>query len=303
MGQKHAYLIMAHNKFGQLGRLLKALDNEDNTLFVHIDKKSNDFDLDILNELKAQAVKSNIYIYNEISVYWSHFSQVQCELFLLKKAVNKDKFAYYHLLRGMDFPIKSQEYIHKFFEQNAGKEFVDYQRTFLKKHKDIILDRVRYYHPFRKYCRFFKCNDINTFFRLSDKLVAYMQKFIGIDLVKKNKLEIGFGSQWFSITDEFAKYVLNNSDFINKHFRYCNCPDELVIQTLLKMSPFICNLYRETTDDFYGNMRLIDFHRGNPYTYHSSDIEEIKKSKYLFVRKIDEDVDRNIEELILDIIK
>lgn len=53
---------MAHNKFGQLGRLLKALDNEDNTLFVHIDKKSNDFDLDILNELKAQAVKSNIYI-------------------------------------------------------------------------------------------------------------------------------------------------------------------------------------------------------------------------------------------------
>ena len=57
---------MAHNKFGQLGRLLKALDNEDNTLFVHIDKKSNDFDLDILNELKAQTVKSNIYIYNEI---------------------------------------------------------------------------------------------------------------------------------------------------------------------------------------------------------------------------------------------
>ena len=63
MGQKHAYLIMAHNKFGQLGRLLKALDNEDNTLFVHIDKKCKAFDLDILNELKAQVVKSNIYIY------------------------------------------------------------------------------------------------------------------------------------------------------------------------------------------------------------------------------------------------
>lgn len=60
MGQKHAYLIMAHNKFGQLGRLLKALDNEDNTLFVHIDKKCKAFDLDILNELKAQVV--NIYI-------------------------------------------------------------------------------------------------------------------------------------------------------------------------------------------------------------------------------------------------
>ena len=62
MGQKHAYLIMAHNKFGQLGRLLKALDNEDNTLFVHIDKKCKAFDLDILNELKAQVVKKYIYI-------------------------------------------------------------------------------------------------------------------------------------------------------------------------------------------------------------------------------------------------
>lgn len=236
-------------------------------------------------------------------MYWSHFSQVQCELFLLRKAVNKGEFAYYHLLSGMDFPIKSQEYIHEFFEENAGKEFVDYQRAFFENHKDIILDRVKYYHPFRKYCKFFKCNGINNIFRLSDKLVVYMQKFIGMDLVKKNKLEIGFGSQWFSITNEFAKYILNNRDFINKYFRYCNCSDELVIQTLLKMSPFICNLYRETTDDFYGNMRLIDFHRGNPYTYHSNDIEEIKKTKYLFVRKIDEDVDRHIEELILDIIK
>ena len=53
---------MAHNKFGQLGRLLKALDNEDNTLFVHIDKKCKAFDLDILNELKAQVVKVK-YIY------------------------------------------------------------------------------------------------------------------------------------------------------------------------------------------------------------------------------------------------
>ena len=303
MGQKHAYLIMAHNKFGQLGRLLKALDNEDNTLFVHIDKKCKAFDLDILNELKAQVVKSNIYIYNEISVYWSHFSQVQCELFLLRKAVNKGEFAYYHLLSGMDFPIKSQEYIHEFFEENAGKEFVDYQRAFFEHHKDIILDRVRYYHPFRKYCRFFNNNIFNDFFRVLDKLSVILQKIAGVNLVKKNQLDICYGANWFSITGAFAKYILENETFIYQNFRFCNCPDEIFVQTLLKASSFRGNLYKETTDNFYGNMRLVDFHRGNPYTYHSSDIEEIKKSEYLFVRKIDEDVDRHIEELILDIIK
>ena len=96
---------------------------------------------------------------------------------------------------------------------------------------------------------------------------------------------------------------MENETFIYQNFRFGNCPDEIFVQTLLKASSFRGNLYKETTDNFYGNMRLVDFHRGNPYTYHSSDIEEIKKSEYLFVRKIDEDVDRHIEELILDIIK
>ena len=121
--------------------------------------------------------------------------------------------------------------------------------------------------------------------------------------MKKNQLDICYGANWFSITDAFAKYILENETFIYQNFRFCNCPDEIFVQTLLKASSFRGNLYKETTDNFYGNMRLVDFHRGNPYTYHSSDIEEIKKSEYLFVRKIDEDVDKHIEELILDVIK
>ena len=84
-------------------------------------------------------MRGNVYIYNEVDVYWSHFSQVQCELFLLKEAVKKDEFAYYHLLSGMDFPIKSQKYIHQsskkmrvknlwitkvlFFEKTQGRYF------------------------------------------------------------------------------------------------------------------------------------------------------------------------------------
>ena len=83
-------------------------------------------------------MRGNVYIYNEVDVYWSHFSQVQCELFLLKEAVKKDEFAYYHLLSGMDFPIKSQKYIHQFFEENAGKEFVDYQGVFLKNTRTLF---------------------------------------------------------------------------------------------------------------------------------------------------------------------
>ena len=40
---KHAYLIMAHNEFGILERIIKLIDDERNELFIHIDKKSQKF--------------------------------------------------------------------------------------------------------------------------------------------------------------------------------------------------------------------------------------------------------------------
>ena len=296
--KKYAYLIMAHGQFDQLYKLIKSLDDKNNEIFIHIDKKNHDFNHDIENLLISAGTESSVYVYNEVKVYWSHFSQVECELFLLEKAVTKGPFEYYHLISGQDYPIKSQYYIQSFFSKNSGKEFIDYQTDFFEKNSQLILNRIMYYHPFRKYCRFFKYRILNDLFRCLDKTSLLIQKIMRVDRCKKNKLDICFGANWFSITDGFAKYILNNKEFIEKNFKYSNCPDELFVQTLLKTSPYIKNLYHETTDDFYGNMRLVDFHRGNPYTYCSSDIEEIKKSKYIFVRKIDERLDKRIISLI-----
>lgn len=39
MLNKHAYLILAHNNFGVLEKLIKMLDYKHNDLYVHIDKK------------------------------------------------------------------------------------------------------------------------------------------------------------------------------------------------------------------------------------------------------------------------
>lgn len=298
MDGKHAYLIMAHNRFDQLGKLIKALDDKRNDIFIHIDKKNKNLNSEICRELKDIAINSHILIYNDIYVYWSDYSQVECELYLLQKATEVRRYQYYHLISGQDFPIKSQKYIHSFFDKNNGKEFVDYQKIFFNNHKLLILDRVKYYHPFRKYCRYFQHDILNKLFRGFDKIAVISQKIAKIDRCKKNNLDICFGVNWFSITDSFARYILKNKDFIEKNFKYTNCPDELFIQTLLKSSCFIRNLYHETIDDFYGNMRLVDFQRGNPYTYRCEDIEEIRNSKYLFLRKVDEKVDSELINLI-----
>lgn len=289
---------MAYDNFDQLNKLVKALDDERNMIFIHIDKKVKEFTEDVKKKILGGVTKSKIEIYSNIAVYWSHYSLVECELFLLEKAVEKGSFAYYHLLSGQCFPIKSQNYIHEFFEKHEGKEFIDYQSSFLEKHSDTIMKRIRYYHPFRKYCRISKIKWINDFFRGLNLICITGQKRLKVDRCKKNNLDICYGSQWFSITDVFARYVLSMKSFVERNFKYSNSSDELFLQTILKASPFLKNLYKETSNTFYGNMRLVDFSRGNPYTFRSSDIEEIKSSEYLFIRKVDERVDKDILDII-----
>ena len=97
---RHAYLIMAYNQYKQLNYLLRMLDHPQNVIFVHIDKKSPPIDRDKLTE----GVKfSRVYIYQKIKVYWGHYSQTECEVFLLEKAL-LEKCDYYHLLSGEDLP-------------------------------------------------------------------------------------------------------------------------------------------------------------------------------------------------------
>ena len=295
--KRHAYLIMAHDNYNQLIQLVEELDDARNAIFIHIDKKSKLFTNEVQRKLLSSAEKSEIEIYQNLKVYWSDFSLVECELFLLKAATRRGHFSYYHLISGQDFPIKDQDYIHSFFDENFGKEFIDYQAFFTENHINLILNRVKYYHPFRKYCRG-GYHVVNFFFRALDRVCILIQKIVQIDRCKKFNLDVCYGSNWFSITDEFARYVLNQEKNIYKYFRWTNCPDELFIQTILKNSSFIENLYRETTYDFYGNLRLLDFHRGNPYTYRKQDFDEIKNSPYLFVRKVDEKIDEEILQLI-----
>ena len=43
--ERHAYLIMAHNNFYILEKLLILLDDPRNDIYIHIDKKVSKFDI------------------------------------------------------------------------------------------------------------------------------------------------------------------------------------------------------------------------------------------------------------------
>ena len=93
---------------------------------------------------------SNIHVFKKVDVGWGEDSQIECEMFLFNEAYKKGPFDYYHLLSGVDLPLKSNDYIHDFFDQNKGKEFVgimDEQSCF------ICYKRVCYYYFFVRYER------------------------------------------------------------------------------------------------------------------------------------------------------
>ena len=151
-------------------------------------------------------------------------------------------------------------------------------------------ERVRYYYPFQDR----KGRTSNLFFRLVHKISLIIQHIAG---VHRNKgINFQKGTNWFSITDELARYTLSKREWIYRVFHATVCCDEIFLHTLIINSKFRENLYHKEFDNQHQQsaMRLIDWKRGSPYTFRISDLEEIKASEAMFARKFDEDIDKEI---------
>lgn len=120
---KHAYLIIAHNEPDVLKTLLFMLDDERNDIYLHMDARA----VELFNQFKDFQLKRGklIILQNRIAVYWGDLSQVEVEYRLFEAALQNGPYAYYHLLSGVDLPIKTQDYIHEFFRNMREKNLLD----------------------------------------------------------------------------------------------------------------------------------------------------------------------------------
>lgn len=268
---KHAYLIIAHNELELLKNLISILDDERNDIYIHFDAK--------LNKLPELSVNnSKLYILEKrINVCWADFSVVEAELALLRAAYSNSHYAYYHLLSGVDLPLKSQDYIHTFFDKNAGKEFIDICLYDVSSEMERKMMR---WHLFPK--DFKNVEKFALITRLMRATFIRIQECLGI---KRNK-HINFrkGSQWASITSDFTEYLLSRENIIRKVYSHTFCPDEVFIQTECWNSKFRQKLY-DYSPNYRGHMRLIDWRRGNPYVWRDEDYDELIHSDRIFARK------------------
>lgn len=273
---KHAYMIIAHNQFDLLKLLIKSLDHPQNDFFIHIDKKVKNFNFE---EFKGITQHSNITFTERVSVQWGGFSQINTELILLKKAI-QGNYDYYHLLSGIDLPIKPVNQILEFFEQNNGTEFMHFCKPEFCQSINTIR-RVKYYWPLQEIFG----RETGLYYYIS-KLSIKLQEVLHINRLKNQNLKIACGANWFSITHSLASYVLGNEDFIKKLCKQGICVDEIFLQTLVANSNFINNVYKLNDEgDYISSIRYIDWERGNPYTFCKDDFDDLINSECLFARE------------------
>lgn len=288
---KHAYLILAHKNFGQLRKLVELLDHPRNDIYVHVDAKAEDFNPDDWkNSVKYSLLT---FLPERISVNWGGVSIMRAELALLKDSMTNGQYDYYHLLSGMDLPLKSQEEIHSFFDKNMGKEFIS-----LWEFKKSTLSRFRYYTIFPEGESKFRTRIVNHIFK-------GLQMACGFRI--NRDIDFYFGSQWFSITDALARHVIENEQWLEKVFGHTSTCDEIFIPTLVCNSDFKDRLFvsrpvKSNMEATIGNMRYIDWTRGDsvrhPWTFRAYDEALLDSVEHLWARKFDETIDADIIDSI-----
>lgn len=265
---KHAYLIIAHSSFELLQKLVSALDDERNDIYIHLDRK---FPID---ESALNTEYSQLFILPvRLDARWGDFSLVRIEYMLFEQACQNGPYKYYHLLSGVDFPLKSQDYIHSFFEKNQGREFIGFAQHASEKE---INWRSQHYFLFSR-----SFQSKNMFKKVVRAIYARLQSLVGY---KRIAIEVKKGCQWCSITHDFVVYVLEKKQFVCDSFNHTYCPDEMFIQTLCWNSIFKERVY-DIDDEFSGCKRYIIWKDSVIQVLDNMDVDTLVSSDRLFARK------------------
>ena len=288
---KHAYLILAHTEFEVLKLLVSCLDDPRNDIYVHFDKK-----VSVLPELQTKQAGLTV-LDQRVDVRWGAPSMIEAEFALFEAALAQGPYQYYHLLSGVDLPLKSQDYIHDYCDRHDGDEFIGYTWTRMP---DSFRRKVQCWHLFperfksRNWCiRTLRA----SFLRLQEALGLYRNK--DVDFKK--------GSQWVSITERMACYFVGHKDWARRTFQGSFCCDELVMQTLCWMSPYREHIHSLDSDGA-GCLRAISW-RKRPETeemmlrdWNSTDYDFLAESPALFARKFNSE-DRGFLQKICELAK
>ncbi len=283
-----AYLILAHHQPQHLGALIERLDDGNGRFFVHIDQKS-----DIAPFRNAIRSERATLLDERLPIEWGGWNMVQATLDLLRRAHQESPSTHYQLLSGSCYPIKSNREI----AAKLGSGNVNYI---------TINERMKRYHDRLVYRRsdmeLMKSLNRRSLVRLN--IPTHISRFIRQARRKQDRLtgrtlppgvRAYKGWQWWCLTYECARYVLDYSD-ANPHFveffQSTHIPDELFFHTIIANSEFVHTLSPGRQRGVISGNHYVRWSRGEgvgqPCVLKEDDFDELVASEACFARKLSE---------------
>jgi hypothetical protein len=294
-----AYIISAYKDATHLTELIDALD-VDADFYIHIDANVDEKPF-------TDAVGNRAVFVPSHRISWGGWNQVEYQIELLKAVVGSGKeYSHVVCLSGQDYPLWSNERIHKLFDNNPKREYIcGYSLT--RVDNKWQRGKITHYHLFR---------DLpwsNTW--LKNKVIVASRHLLSLLPFRKHpyleidgaKQEVYFGSDYWALTLPCARYVvqrLADEPRYAKYFRSAFVPSELCIQTIVFNSPFAANAML-TTGVYPGLDKLtplhyIDYH-GAIKQLTKEDLPALLESGKMFCRKVVTGISDELKEKIDEI--
>lgn len=279
-----AYMISAYRDANHLSRLVDALDDRAD-FYVHVDLRT---DIQPFEE----ALGDKVTFVPRHWVSWGGWEQVEYQKELLG-AVLRSGVAYDRVvcLSGQDYPLWSNEKIHRHFDDHPETEFIMGMNLTRSNNKQQ-LSKIVQYHFFRD----LKWRNLwwkNKFIVLSRNLMKLLPiRKQAVTRINNIEADVFFGSDYWAITLPCARYVyekLCSEKEMMRYFQTSFIPSEMCIQTLVFNSPFAAHALRYK-GEYIGLYALTPLHH---IVYGKSikimtltDLTELKQSGKMFCRKV-----------------
>jgi hypothetical protein len=230
-----AYLILAHDNPAHLRRLVQRLAAPGAAFYVHLDAKA---DLGAFACL-GSAVR---FCARRVNCAWGDISLVKATLKLMKCAASEPRgFDRFVLLSGACYPLQTPDYIEEFLTRHRGTEFIE----------AFALPTVTYNKPLERITRFW-IRKGKPLARLRWPLQHFLNKLLPLRNYQKVLTggEPVTGSQWWCLTGEAVRHVLDVTARQPALYRFCkfvDCPDEFYFQVILWNSRFRASISHSLT--------------------------------------------------------
>ncbi|MEW6559306.1 MAG: beta-1,6-N-acetylglucosaminyltransferase [Pseudomonadota bacterium] len=224
-----AYLILAHDQPTHLRALIECLSTRDSHFYVHIDRKSRLEDFDLPRSPRVHVLQERV------RVFWGDYSQVEAIVTLMRAALAQpgQRHPRFVLLSGADYPVRSNAFIHHFFEKHEDLEFINLERM-PTADGCKTLTRLTSYQPLKTSSRV-----LNRLKRGAQR-VGLLPRERDFDPALGDMQPYG-GHTWWALTRAAVEHVLVAMEANPVYVDFCRhtfCPDEHCFHTLLGNSPF-----------------------------------------------------------------